>query len=131
MLIQCTLKGRLGREPGDLAEMRVLNRVVRVVPTGLRYEPDPRHAELLIRALNLEGGKPSTAPGSKIPFDEVVRVPGELEDIDNIVAAVRLHKNTRSKVSFSPNVSEIGEAPAWYHTCSTFSVLHGHRWSHR
>ena len=65
------LKGRLGLEPGDLREMRVLNRIVRIVGTGLRYEPDPRHVELLARALNLEDAKPQVTPGRKEPYDEI------------------------------------------------------------
>ena len=42
---ECKLKGRLGHDDEDLKEMRVLNRIVRVVESGLRYEADPRHAE--------------------------------------------------------------------------------------
>ena len=56
------LKGRLGHEAADLKEMRVLNRIVRIVETGLRYGPDPRHVELLARALSLEEAKPAPSP---------------------------------------------------------------------
>ena len=65
---ECKMKGRLGHDPEDLKEMRVLNRIVRIVETGLRYEPDPRHVELLVRALNLEDGKSKATPGQKVPF---------------------------------------------------------------
>ena len=44
---ECKFKGRLGHGPNDLREMRVLNRIVRIIPDGLLYEPDPRHVELL------------------------------------------------------------------------------------
>ena len=38
---ECKLKGRLGHQPEDLKEIRVLNRVVTIVEAGLKYEPDP------------------------------------------------------------------------------------------
>ena len=38
----------------DQKEMRVLNRIVRVTSRDLLYEPDPRHIELLIKAMDLE-----------------------------------------------------------------------------
>ena len=38
---ECKLKGHLGYEEGDLQEMRVLNRIIRVTAKGLLYEPDP------------------------------------------------------------------------------------------
>ena len=59
------LRGRLGRDPSDCSDMKMLNRVVRVVPEGLAYEADPRHAELLARALGLEDCGPVGTPGIK------------------------------------------------------------------
>jgi hypothetical protein len=43
--------GRLGSGPGELKELRVLNRIIRWTPAGLRYEADPRHAEILVRGV--------------------------------------------------------------------------------
>ncbi len=43
--------GRLGGGQGELRELRVLNRVIRWTPAGLRYEADPRHAEILVRGV--------------------------------------------------------------------------------
>ena len=45
------LRGRLGAEAHDAKEINLLNRVLMVSSTGLRYEADPRHVELLGRAL--------------------------------------------------------------------------------
>ena len=50
----CELRGRLGSEPQDCKEMKLLNRIVRVLDRGLAYEADPRHVELLAKALGLE-----------------------------------------------------------------------------
>jgi hypothetical protein len=43
--------GRLGGGQGELKELRVLNRVIRWTPAGLKYEADPRHAEILVRGV--------------------------------------------------------------------------------
>jgi hypothetical protein len=43
--------GRLGGGPGELRELRVLNRVIQWTPAGLRYEADPRHAEIIVRGV--------------------------------------------------------------------------------
>jgi hypothetical protein len=43
--------GRLGGGQGELRELRVLNRVIRWTPAGLKYEADPRHAEIVVRGV--------------------------------------------------------------------------------
>ena len=48
-----------------LQEIRVLNRVINWTADGVTYEADPRHAEILIRELQLEGSKPVTTPGAR------------------------------------------------------------------
>jgi hypothetical protein len=55
--------GRLGGEPGELTELRVLNRIIRWTPSGLKYEADPRHAEILVRGVAGAMGALS-APGT-------------------------------------------------------------------
>ena len=55
----------LGNGGGDLSEIRVLNRVLRLTPAGYRLEADPRHAEAVIRDLGPTGPKSSKLPGSK------------------------------------------------------------------
>ena len=47
---------------GDSQEVRVLNRVLRVSATGVQYEADPRHAEIL--AALLAPATPPFHPGS-------------------------------------------------------------------
>lgn len=44
---------RLGVEDGDRKEINLLNPILRVTSTGLSYEADQRHAELLAHALGL------------------------------------------------------------------------------
>ncbi len=55
--------GRLGGDQGELRELRVLNRIIRWTPLGLKYEADPRHGEILVRGV--AGAERSlSAPGT-------------------------------------------------------------------
>ena len=56
---------QLGQKEGQSAEIRILNKVVRATDKGIELEADPRHAELVIKELGLEGAKASLVPGSK------------------------------------------------------------------
>jgi hypothetical protein len=54
MMAECFLTkvvGRLGGGAGEVRELRILNRIVRWADDGLRYEADPRHAEIVVRGL--------------------------------------------------------------------------------
>ena len=46
---------RLGPDPSDDKEVRILNRIVRWTDESIEYEADPRHAEKLVQELGLEG----------------------------------------------------------------------------
>ena len=66
--LEVELRGRLGTDPSDAQEMKILNRVVRVTPRGLSYEADPRHAELLAKSMgvvHVEGRRITHTPGDK------------------------------------------------------------------
>ena len=56
------VRGRMG-EHHELKEMRILNRVVTLTESGLTYEADPRHAELLVR--NMAVSNSVGTPGVK------------------------------------------------------------------
>ena len=45
------------------SECRLLNRVVRCTQNGWEIEPDQRHADLLVQALELKGANGVTTPG--------------------------------------------------------------------
>ena len=62
---QLKVRGRLGPEASDDKEVRILNRIVRVVPSGLCYEADPRHVEILVKSLGVENAKSVASPGVK------------------------------------------------------------------
>ena len=47
-------RGRLGPTPKDDKSIRILNRVVTWTTQGIEYEPDQRHADLIIQAMDLQ-----------------------------------------------------------------------------
>ena len=59
------LRGRMGYDKGDLREIKILNRVLRLDERGLAYEADPRHVELLVKSLGLESCRKVSSPGVK------------------------------------------------------------------
>ena len=58
-------RGHLGEFDGCVREIRILNRILRLTDDGLRYEADPRHAEMLVRALDLASASSVLTPGVK------------------------------------------------------------------
>ena len=55
----------LGGDKGEAKEIKILNKVIRLTKEGLELEADPRHAELVVRALGLEKSKACATPGVK------------------------------------------------------------------
>ena len=107
---ECKFKGRLGHGENDLKEMRVLNRIVRITKSGLRYEADPRHAELLAKSLNLTLCKPMVTPGVKIPFDTSAPTDDTTEGEDNDEAMVGATMSRKRLVKFNDSV-EVVDVP--------------------
>ncbi len=46
--------------------MKMLNRIVRITEFGIEYEADPRHAELVVKMMKLEGDNGVVTPGEKM-----------------------------------------------------------------
>ena len=59
------LRGRLGPGPNDDKEVRLLNRVIYWDTEGIKYEPDQRHSEIMIRMAGIDGKKGVATPGVK------------------------------------------------------------------
>ena len=56
----------LGPDPKrHVQQLRVLNRVISWSDDAILYEADQRHAEILVRELGLEGGRPVATPGAR------------------------------------------------------------------
>ena len=94
------LKGRSGHGANDMKEMRVLNRVLRVVATGLRYEPDPRHVELLVRALRLEGAKGRATPGDKPTYQNRKDANQDTDEYAELISSFKAHRKTTRSITF-------------------------------
>ena len=62
-------RGQIGESEGCVQEIRILNRILRLTADGLRYEADPRHSELLVKALDLTDASSVLTPGVKGPND--------------------------------------------------------------
>ena len=62
--------------------MRVLNRVLRWTLEGIAYEPDQRHAELVVKELGLEGCKAVTSPWTTAERDAAQGESSELSTRD-------------------------------------------------
>ena len=51
-------------DKGVVREAKILNRIIRAVPTGWEYESYQRHAEIILEELKLgEGTRPLGTPG--------------------------------------------------------------------
>ncbi len=97
--------GRLGGGQGELKELRVLNRVIRWTPTGLKYEADPRHAEIVVRGVaGVE--RALSAPGTS--SKEFEATPGEEEDLPERTA--RLFRSFAARANYlaldRPDISQ-------------------------
>ena len=61
---------------------RVFNRVIRWEGTGITWEPDPRHVEIMMEQMGLKGAKTLKIPGVKEEKNEDREL---REDIDMII----------------------------------------------
>ena len=86
------LRGQLGHDKGDVQEMRILNRIVRLDMGGIRYGADPHHAEILIKSLGLEGSKPVISHGVKANVEDENAV--EPTDSDLVTVTTTLNAMT-------------------------------------
>ena len=55
----------LGPEKGQEGEIRILNRVIRWEEHGIAYEPDQRHADIVVRELGLDKVSAVNTPGTR------------------------------------------------------------------
>ena len=61
----------IGAGEDHVKEARILNRIVRATQAGWEYEPDSRHAEILIKELNLVGAKGVSSPTEEEKMHEL------------------------------------------------------------
>ena len=52
----------IGTGVGEVREARVLNRILRIAELGWGYEPDQRHADMIVEQLGLKDAKAVETP---------------------------------------------------------------------
>ena len=60
--MKTVIAGHSGK-PGVVTEAKIINRIIRAVPTGWEYECDQRHAEIILEELDLTKCKPVGTTG--------------------------------------------------------------------
>ena len=113
------IRGRMGQDKDDCKEIRILNRILRLTDEGLRYEADPRHAEILIQSLGLSASKPVVTPGVK-SSEEVDGAVGDepIELVSSLCtepARTPNKKNTKVSISVGSNT---------YHDITPYSEVY-------
>jgi hypothetical protein len=59
------VSGIMGPGVNDVTSARVLNRLITWHSDHIAYEADPRHVEIIVQELGLQGAKPVSAPGGR------------------------------------------------------------------
>ena len=83
----------LSGEKSDVREVKILNKIVRWTDRGIELEADPRHAEIVIRELGLEGSSPSKIPGVKAQGDSEKHLPVEVKKKKKQTAAAKKQRD--------------------------------------
>ena len=112
------VRGRLGPGEEDTRSIRILNRIIEWSNDGIWYEADQRHAEIIVKELDLESGKAkSDVPGEKITMteeDEEELPRGQLKMYQALTARANYLAQDRSDIQFS--VKELARSmskPTW------------------
>ena len=87
---------------GQKQELKILNRIIRWRPDGLRLEADPRHAEMVIEHYGLGEGKPVKTAGVKDPKKDVEEDSHKETDKDQPMspAEAREHRGIAARLNY-------------------------------
>ena len=100
-------RARLGPSTTDDKAVRVLNRVITWTPNGILYEPDQRHADLVVQALDLANAQPVCTPGTRNsdkvtnPIDNVTLSAADSTKYRAAVARANYLAADRSDIAFA------------------------------
>ena len=61
------IRGILGGDSGDIQQITLLGRIITWTPSGILYEADPRHIDLLSSSMGLTTANSISTPGVKDP----------------------------------------------------------------
>ena len=116
----------MGEDAGDDQEMRIFNRIVRMSSDGVRYESDPRHAELIIKSLGLDSATPVSTPGVK-DFDPDYDA-AKNDDMENHQVVMSTHRKPAVvRFATKPSVRHVVPYSEVYgqHPCRLIPTRHG------
>lgn len=71
-------------ESGEVREVRFLNRVLTWNDQGISWEADPRHAEMVVKQLGLDGARVAATPGTKEDNKAMIddsQCPGAIDEV--------------------------------------------------
>ena len=74
-VFEVVAKGRLGEADDCDNEVGVRNMIIRIDSEGVKYEADPRHAEMLVQAGSLKLGNAAVTPGVEpedVDYDQLL-----------------------------------------------------------
>ena len=57
----------LGPDKGEERQVEILNRIITWGDKEITYEPDPRHAKMIVKDLGLSDAKSVKTPGVRLP----------------------------------------------------------------
>ena len=111
----------LSGDKADVQEVEILNKIIRWTDRGVELEADPRHAEIVVRELGLEGATPSKVPGAKVdgntdnPMPKDVDTNASIQQRNIDAGPARAIRNNRQKAFGKCNWEGIrpNEAKAW------------------
>eukprot|EP00973_Karenia_brevis_P095138 12425852-Karenia_brevis.AAC.1 len=95
----------VGPEGKDEKQLKILNRIITYREHGIDYEPDPRHAEIIVEQLGLKNAKELSTPGvdqepESANSDETLS-PEQTTKYKSIVARANFLALDRPEIQFS------------------------------
>ena len=101
-------RGHIGESEGCIQEIRILNRILRLTEAGLRYEADPRHAEMLVKALDLASSSSVLTPGVKESNDATDYDALRIDERDALDMVTGENDDVIASLPLSPSRMSIG-----------------------
>ena len=100
---ECKFRGRLGLDEKDIKEIRLLNRIVRITDHALRYEADPRHAELLAKSMGLIDCKSVATPRLKPVYEKKCHH-FPISDDHELVSVIAPPRRREARITFKEEI---------------------------
>ena len=108
------VRGRLGPDKHDQKSITMLNRCLQWRADGLYYEPDPRHAEIIIEEMGVQKCSPVVTPGTKMSLlpeeDDPLLKPEHATKFRRVVARANFLAQDRMDIQYATKEAARGIA---------------------